>query len=432
MNFVVIFLTAKYLLDEGRGEAAVFMANIAFIILVNGFIGSSVIVYLTPKNNIFNLLIPSYIWAAISSILTPLLFSLFMPPVLVWLSTKFGFEIETEIWGFELIRSPHYILLMACSFLGSIFEYNYMVLLGKQKITQANLLNVSRNIVLVFFLFYVFYFLEVHDVYAYFLGIFIAYTIGLLLSFISIFSLKEKFDFQNFYNTLKSLITLGFVDQLSNILQFINKRLPLYYLMYVMNDKGDTGVLSIAIALTEAFLFLPQSVSVVQYSKISNSNDSSFNISISEKMYRFNFTILAVGLGILSIIPDQLFVWIFGNSFHRVGDLIPLLAIGLVFFGSTSVFNHYFSGTGKFEENVYSNLLGLAATIGFGCFWLIPTYGIWGAALTPSISYVILGLYLIISFKYKANSNFKALVPTRTDFIDFVDLLSSKIKNRIG
>ena len=216
MNFVVLYLSTNYLMTDGKGETAVFMANLAFIILINGFVGSSVIIYLTPKTNIYNLLIPSYVWAGISSILTPILFSMFMPSAIEWISSAVGIQMESKVWGFEFIISPYYILLIACSFMGSAFEYNYMVLIGKEKISLAHILNVSRNVILAGFLWYVFVLEEVHDIYAYFLGLFFAYFLGLFASFISIFKLKERFDLSEFSTTLKKLIKLGFVDQSSN------------------------------------------------------------------------------------------------------------------------------------------------------------------------------------------------------------------------
>lgn len=428
MNFVVLFLVTNYLLTDGKGETAVFMANMAFVILVNGLVGSSVIIYLTPKTNFYNLLIPSYLWAAISSIGTPILFSLFMPGVVDWFSSYAGLEIESSIWGFEFIKSPYYLLLILCSFLGSAFEYNYMVLIGKERISLAQILNVSRNVILALVLWYVFVVEEIHDVYAYFLALFFSYALGFIASLITIFTLPEKFTLKNFAQTLRSLIKLGFIDQSSNILQFLNKRLPLYYLTYILLDKDAAGIFSTVATITEATLFLPQAVSVVQYSKISNSTDTSFNVSISEKMFRFNLVLLVAGLSILSFLPSKLFVFLFSEGFKPVGELIPYMAVGLVFFGSTSIFNHFFSGTGKFEENVYSNLLGLIATIMVGCFWLIPTYGLVGATLTPSVSYLVISVYLILSFLKKTDSTLSKLIPKKEDFTEFKELVFSRFK----
>ena len=146
-NFImlaVLWLTVKFLGDIGRGEIAIFTANLALVILINGFIGSSVIVYLTPRTNFYNLLIPAYIWAAISSVFSPMLLQL--------LFTFSADYYKLDIKGLNLQNTGYYYLLVICSFLGSLFEYHYMVLLGKQKILSANLLNFIRHFALLIFL----------------------------------------------------------------------------------------------------------------------------------------------------------------------------------------------------------------------------------------------------------------------------------------
>ena len=111
-----------------------------------------------------------------------------------------------------------------------------------------------------------------------------------------------------------------------------------------------------------------------------------------------------------------------------VKDVIALLSIGIISLGSSSILNHYFSGIGKFEQNVYSNLLGLLATIFIGCVYLIPTYGIWGAAITPTISYTIISIYLAITFKIKTKVSFLELIPKASDFSAFLSLVTTQFK----
>lgn len=432
LGFLMLPLTTQYLGDSGRGEIAIFMANMAFVILINGFVGSSVLVYLTPKSNLYNLLIPSYSWAIVSSFVTPLVLGWGLPIVLnsliVYIKNTFGHDIELV----QLKNTSYYTLLVSCSILGSLFEYNSMILLGKQKIKSANVLNFLRIAILTGLLVYLFKIEDITDPYGYFVALAVAYFIALVLSMAMILNIKERFDFHNFKDTFKSLVKLGFIDQVSNVLQFFNKRLP-FYSLYFIFGKAEAGVFSIAVLLTEVFLFVPQSLSTVQYSKISNSqNRDSYNIAISEKMYRFSLVALIGLLGMLCLVPHQLFKWVFGAEFDRVGQLLPLLSVGIISFGSTSIFNHYFSGIGKFEENVFSNSLALIVTVSVGCLYLIPKYGIWGAAITPSIAYCVLGLYLIISFKVKTNSKLRSFVPTKGDFLEFKELLSSRLKKRMG
>lgn len=432
LGFLMLPLTTQYLGNQGRGEIAIFMANMAFVILINGFVGSSVLVYLTPKSNLYNLLIPAYSWAIVSSFVTPVVLGWGLPIVLngliVYIQTKFGHDIELV----QLKNTGYYTLLVTCSILGSLFEYNTMILLGKQKIKAANLLNFLRITILTGLLVYLFKVAEIADPYGYFVALAVAYLIALVVSIGLILQIKERFDFGDFKRTFKTLVKLGFIDQVSNVLQFFNKRLP-FYSLYFMFGKAEAGVFSVAVLLTEVFLFVPQSLSTVQYSKISNSQHrASYNIVLSEKMYRFSLVALIGLLGILCLVPDQVFKWVFGTGFDRVGELLPLLSVGIVSFGSTSIFNHYFSGIGKFEENVFSNSLALLVTVLVGCLYLVPKYGIWGAAITPSIAYGVLGLYLITSFKLKTNAKIGSFVPTKDDFLEFKELLTSRLKKRFG
>lgn len=419
----VLLLTVRFLGDVGRGEIAIFNANLALTIILNGFIGSSVIVYLTPQTNFYKLLIPSYIWAGIFSLVSPFL----IKTLFVFLADYFGHGIA----GLHLQNTSYYWLLVLCTFMGSLFECNYMVLLGKERIKSATFLNFSRNVVLALALLFMFYYSGFeNDVYVFFVSLTFAYLIGLIISFVMIFRLKDSiFDLKGFWTTFKQLLQMGFVDQWSNVLQFLNKRLPMYSLFMIFG-KADAGVLSVAITLTEAFLFLPQSLATVQYSKISNTEDEKFNARITEKMFRFSIVILSFCVLSLLLVPNQLYILVFKEGFEELKTVIAFLSVGVITFGSGTIFNHYFSGVGRFEQNVYSNLLGLAITISAGCFYLIPTYGIWGAAITPTLSYLVVLLFLMVSFKLKNKTPLLAFIPARADINDFLCLVITTFKKR--
>ena len=228
-----------------------------------------------------------------------------------------------------------------------------------------------------------------------------------------------------FKETLVQIIKLGFIDQLSNVFQFLNKRIPMYVL-YMMYGKGITGVLSVAITLSEAFLFLTQSISTVQYSHISNNDNKQSNIQITSKLFRLSLAALTIAMAGLLVLPDAFYVFVFKKEFADVRSLIAILAVGIISFGCSNILNHYFSGIAKFEQNVFSNLLALLVTVGLGCYYLVPKYGIWGAALTPSISNLILLLYLTLMYKVKTRSNLCDLLPKGSDAFDFIKLLKAK------
>lgn len=417
IGMFILFMTANILGIEGKGEKSIFMANLTLVILLNGFIGSSVIVYLTPKVNFYKLLVPSYVWAVFSSFLSPLLLSVLFNSI----ASFYDSSPDT----LDLESTSYYFYLVTASFMGSVFEFHSMVLLGKQKITQMNLLSFIKTCAIGITLLLFFHVFQMKTVESYFIAVNLAYVLGTSISIIMILKLPERFTVKNLSSVLKRLVRLGFIDQFSNVIQFLNRRLP-YYPLLLLYGEGDVGILSVGVALSEAILFLPQSISTVQYAKISNSTDKDYNISISVKMFRLSLVILTAGLLFLLLFP--FYDLLLTDNFEMVKDVIALLSIGIINLGASSILNHYFSGIGKFEQNVYSNLLGLLATIFIGCAYLIPTYGIWGAALTPTISYTVINIYLAISFVIKTKTPFLDFIPKGSDFSYFLQVVSTQFK----
>ena len=63
------------------------------------------------------------------------------------------------------------------------------------------------------------------------------------------------------------------------------------------------------------------------------------------------------------------------------------MSLGIIFLSAGILFSSFFVGIGKPNTSVIGALIGLLVTIILGVF-LIPTYGIMGAGVTASASYV--------------------------------------------
>jgi O-antigen/teichoic acid export membrane protein len=415
LMLLVLWLTVKFLGETGRGEIAIFNVNLAFVILLNGFVGSSVIVYLTPRIDFYKLIIPSYAWALISSLLSPILLQHF------FVLLEIQFEIDTFTLGLQ--NTNYYFLLVVCAITGSFFEINHLVLLGKNKLNQANWLNFARNLAIVALLIIAFYSPNASkNAYGYFLSLTSAHVIGFGISAYLVLKMPSSgFGLAQLWVCTKELVKLGLTDQCSNLLQFLNKRLPMYVL-FLSFGKASTGVLSVAVTLSEAFLFLSQGIATVQYAHIANSQNRSNDVLISQKLFRLSFMVLGLALISLCLVPNIVWSWLFHNTLAQLSSLLAVMALGIVSFGTSYVLNHYFSGIGQFYQNVYSNLAALVVTI-LGCIYLIPTYGMLGAALTTSFSYFVLLTYLVFAFLRQSNQSVKQLFPQKTDFTLFWKML---------
>ena len=145
---------------------------------------------------------------------------------------------------------------------------------------------------------------------------------------------------------------------------------------------------------------------MVQYSKVANTKKTEDSILLTIQLFKINTLFLIICTSILVFIPPFIFELLFGKDFTNISISLKYIAIGTVMTGSASILNHYFSGIGKFQYNVYATLLGLLITI-IGCIYFIPLYGVKGAGITMSVANTILCLYLFIIFKQKNNISWK-------------------------
>src|SRR5688572_7666686 len=67
LNFLIVILTAQNLGAAGRGEISLFVANIALVLLFTSILGGTGLTYLTPRTNIYQLVLPAYVWSAVMS-----------------------------------------------------------------------------------------------------------------------------------------------------------------------------------------------------------------------------------------------------------------------------------------------------------------------------------------------------------------------------
>ncbi len=205
------------------------------------------------------------------------------------------------------------------------------------------------------------------------------------------------------------------VNQAGHILQFMSFRVS-YYLLASYSGAAILGVYSNGISLIESLLLISNSFAAVLYPKIANSTNIKFAQTLTLQMTKLSIIICIMALIPLLLLPSEFWVWLFGSEFKDVKQVILLLSPGIVFYNITLIIGHYFSGTGKYKVNTYSNLIGLLITVLLSIL-VIPSYGIVVAGIISSISYLGIALFIIIYFTREAEIKIQQLLPTVSDFI---------------
>ena len=394
LNLLIVVLTSRYLGAEGRGVISLLMLNITLIMMCNNFAGGGALVYLTTRENFSQLVVPSYIWAFISA------------STLSFILTAFN------------LSPPEYLVhLLLISIIYSLNAVNLNMLLGYERIKAYNFASLFQ----VFVLFVVFSGLLFGDgnrsISSYVLALYVSFSSGLIATSFLLFKKVHPLPKKNLWDVLKRLFSNGFLVQLGGLIQLLNYRLS-YYLLDFFHGAAFLGIYSTGVSVAEALWIFGRSISLVQYARISNTTDLEYSRKLTIKLSKFSFFTTAAALIPLFLLPANIYVYIFGPEFGHINRVILCLAIGILAFSVSGMLSHYFSGIGKFHINTQASAIGFIITVAAG-FGLIPKYGMAGAGITATLSYLGSTVFQLIVFCISTRTKLKEFFPENED-IKFV------------
>ncbi len=312
--------------------------------------------------------------------------------------------------------------------LNAIMLTNYNLLLGSKRIGLYNSIFTVQIVTLISVLLYQIYILDNISVYAWILAALTAYATGSILSTAAVLSKTGNLSLSGTLNITKKVIVFGFITQVANMLHLGNKRIGFYFLNAFTGIKS-VGIYGAGTQLTEGLRIIGQSISLVQFSEISNSDSKDFAKVVTIKLMKFSFILTLLSLIVLVIIPVQVYELVFGNEFENLKLVIIALSPGVLALSVNTIFSHYFSGLGRPVVSLRANAIGMLVTLVLA-ITLIPSLGYLGAALTASASYISTIIYQYLLFKKETGTIFREWLPDRNDLRDLKKIIIdlSKIK----
>lgn len=405
LGFAVVVVAAQSFGAEGYGTVVLVILGIAFIQLVNNFIGGPALVYLVPRHDVFNLFVLSYVWALVVAV------------------------IGANILAITGMVPPEYRReTMLLSLLSNWASVNMMILIGKEKIRFYNIISVLQT-GLVFAVVLLFTRLLKKDSIDYYIfALYIAYLSTFLLSLTAIRRYIRYSDLNQIGRPVKSILHYGGLMQLASIIQFFNYRLG-YYLLEVFYNKAELGKFAVGVQLAEGMWLVSKSIALVQYSRISNEKgNEAYAKHISLLFLKITFLITLAMLLVLIALPGNLFVFLFGLEFFHIKPVIVALSPGILTLSSSHIFSHYFSGTGKPQHNTISSASGFVVVFIAGIL-LIPIIGLTGAAIATSLSYITIFIYQFYWFMRVSSTTLKEIVINRSDVLKIKTEIQSIWRN---
>ena len=373
LGFLNAILIIQFLGAEGKGVTTLFMTSLSLCLLFCQIIGGNALVYLSSRLPVSLLLLASYIWAIVVSV------------VLTCILNVLG------------ICPPQFVVeLSIVSILFALFHTHLFILLGKEKSLLFNALSPLPQLLQLFASIVLFIVLQIHNINVYIYNLYFIFSASYFISLIFILPKIAPFEMPD-KETIHMLWKHGSKAQASNILFFFNNRIFFYLLGYYF-IKTEVGIYSVAVMIIEAVLLIGNSMSLMLYSKISNTVSAKEQVLVTKKYAILSFSLTLFALCIVVVIPADIYTIIFGTDFYSIKTIILYLFPGTLLMSVYYVTSSYFSGTGKYQYNNYAVLLGLLISI-IGGILFIPSGEILAAAAVTSVSFSAIAVCSLLLFK---------------------------------
>lgn len=285
--------------------------------------------------------------------------------------------VSTNLLWFSLFFFPLVLITgMISSFFQALQEFKrFNVVLLLQP-----LLNLILIVVLIVF--------NVENIYLVFSCYFISLIVTQLIAYINLKPLISNSLLKPSDNYIRRLISYGYKAHLSDILAFLNYRSDIILISYFLG-AASVGIYSVAISLVEKLWLFSQGISTVLLPRLSQLHDSDDKRNIITPMIARGVLWLTLFFAIiLALIGSIIIKLLFGESFLQAYTVILILLPGIVLGACSRILANDMAARGKPELNLATSWITVIINISLN-FYLIPKYGVEGAACATSIAYTV-------------------------------------------
>ncbi len=411
MTLILVVVNANYFGAEGVGTIGLVILCISILQLLSSFAGGGALIYLSVHYPIKKMGLVYLIWTTFISI--------------------FGVIVMNY---FNIIPQNFDIHVAILSFLLSIYSFSTSILIGREKIKLFNIISLFQIVILLSGVLVLYNIFSLNDLHIYFYSLYAAYGISAIISTFISFKFFENGKTEHFKKVTIEMFKYGSYVFAASFMQLMNYRLS-YFFIDQFGSRATLGIYDSGIKLSEGIWLIPKSLALVEYSKVSNSNDKVFNIKLAISFVKVAFLITIVAVGFLCLIPENWFTLVLGKDFTGIKYGIISISLGIVTFSISIILSHYFSGIGKIYHNTISSGIGLILTVSLNLLFIQDAFqqgmytGLITAGVITSVSYIFGTLYQFIIFVRLNSISILKFIPNKAD-IDLVKNTINQIINR--
>lgn len=376
LNLLLIFVNAKVLGAEGLGLVGILIASINLVTTFNSIFCGGTIVYFMHRYSLRDVFIPAYLWAIFGSMLATTVLALVgMFPL--------GYLLDV------------YLL----SLTGSLITANSRFLLGQDRVGAFNLIFMIQGGLLCPVLLFLYFILGLKDAEAYLYGLYVANLSALGCSLWWLYRDLRSCLLQTSRTSLhwREMLVYGLWGNVDNLAEVCTTRINYFFIKRFLGFAG-VGLLDGGTRISESVWHISRSIGFLTNSQVAREKDPQKQRQITLRLLRLTFLGTFVAVVCLLCVPEWIFTdYLFSQEFKGITSVIRGLSVGIVAFGCHTILSQYLIASGHVRYSAASSCVGLIVLLIAGYF-LIPAYGIPGAAVTSSLAFTAMACFSFWAF----------------------------------
>lgn len=211
----------------------------------------------------------------------------------------------------------------------------------------------------------------------------------------------------------------------------VHERVDVFMITYFLGDPVQLAYYAIAASLVQRLKLVPGAIKTAAYPKMVSLDDRElirFVCSVSRQSLMWVFlTAAALGLSANFLVPLA-----YGEEYRASITPFLILLPGMVVLTTYQIISRYYVAIDRQRTNILTQIFSVIMNIGLNA-WLIPRYGILGAASASVASYTFEATVITIAFIANTGQKVSNLfVPRRTDFEPYqrrLDALTRRLRS---
>lgn len=216
---------------------------------------------------------------------------------------------------------------------------------------------------------------------------------------------------------MKGMLGFGAKSYVQTLAATLHLRIDQYLIAFLLKSPGEVAFYAIGVNLVSLLLKIPDATGTVLFPRLAGSEQEDAHRA-TVRVCRNTLFLTAIGVVVLAVAGPIGIPILYGHRFDRAIRPMLILLPGALMMALYQILTRAFTSHAKQEINIFAAVTALCLNVSLNWF-LIPRYGIEGAALANGLSYGTAAVILLTVFvRQSGHSVRETLVVGESDLTD--------------